>query len=128
ATVDGVIAGAAGDDVGSRGSGDGRAGRQPGCIDALEVGHRRGVAAGLVGVGKIDVGDRMQDQRVGAGATINRNFGIVVRDRIVAAARIDYVGTAAAVNRVVGGAGRDRVRRGGTGDGDRRREGGRIDV
>ena len=55
AAIDGIVAGAAGDDVGPARSRNRCARRQRGSIDILEIGDVGRIAAGLVGIGKIDV-------------------------------------------------------------------------
>ena len=108
-TVDGVVARPADDGVGADRTDDRHARRQRRRIDILEVGDRDGVAGGLVDIAEIDIGDCAKRQRVDAGAAVDRDFRIVVRNRVVAAAGVDGVGTAAAIDGVVAGAGGDDI-------------------
>src|SRR5450755_952438 len=78
--VDGVVAGTAGDGVGRRRTGDGQRRRQRRTIDVLEVGDVGGIAGGLVGIAEVDDGRRLQDQRIGAGATVDVSFRAVIGD------------------------------------------------
>ena len=80
-------------------------------IDVLEVRDRRGIAGGLVGVGQVDRRGRSQDQGIVAGAAVDRDFGIVVGDRIVAGSGVDDIGAAAAIDDIVAGTRRNRVGR-----------------
>ena len=56
-------------------------------IDVLEIGDVDGIADGLVGIAEIDGRGGLQDQRVGAGAAVDRSFGAVVGDGVVAGTR-----------------------------------------
>ena len=110
AAVDGVVAGTAGDDVGA----DRTRQRSPPDDSAeastfWKLATIVGVADRLVGRGEVDVRRGLQLQRVDAGAAIDRRFGAVIGDGIVAAPGADDVGAAAAVDGVVAGTGRDRV-------------------
>ena len=69
----------------------------------------RQVADGLVGIGQIDRAGDAQQQRVGAGAAVDRGFRSPIGDAVVTGAGIDDISATAAVDGVVAGTGRDRV-------------------
>ena len=127
-TVDRVRPRAARDDIGRRRTGDGNAGRHSAGIDILEVRHIDTIATGLVGRAEVDGGGRIQDQGVGAGATIDGDFRTVVEDRVVAGARRDRIRAAPAIDQVIARAGRDRVGEGAARDTHGARQCARIEV
>ncbi len=101
AAVDRVVARAAGDQVRARCAGDGHRRRQRRGVHVLEVRYGCGVAGRLIGIAEIDRDGGFHDQRIGAGATIDRDLGIVVGDGVVSGAGIDDISATAAVDRVV---------------------------
>ena len=119
ASVEGVVARAAQDDIGAAGSRDRGAlkGGEAGGVDVLEIDDIRDDAARLVeGVGEIDGRCDLEHERIIAGAAVDRDFRAPIVYEIVAAAGFDDIGAAAAVNRVVPRARRDRVGAGRAGD------------
>ena len=86
------------------------------------------VAAGLVDIAQIDRGRGAKQQRVGAAAAVDRDFGAVIGHGIVAAAGTDRVGAAAAVDRIGARACRDGIGSGGAGDRERCRQARRIHI
>ena len=126
--IDGVVAGAGRDRVRCRRSVDGQGCRQCRRIDVLEIGDIGGIRRRLVGIGEIDGRRGPEDQRIGSGATIDRNFGAVVGDCVIAATRGDDVRTARAVDGVVAGTAGDDIRARRAGDRDRGGQRRRIHV
>ena len=96
---------AAGDDIGGRAADDIDALRRSkrAGVEVLEIRDRHGVADGLVDTSEVDVGGGLQDQRIDAGAAVDREFRAVIGDRVVARAGIDDVGAAAAIDGIVAG-------------------------
>ena len=86
-------------------------------INALEIGDRNSIANRLVDArrnAQIDAGDtagRLEKQRVRTSAAVNRNFGAVIGDRILAGPAIDDVAAAHAIDDVGASAAGDRIRR-----------------
>src|SRR6201999_3480395 len=104
AAIDGVVAGAAGQDIdaGRACDRDRLRGVERRSVDILEIGDDGRVAAGLVGaVGQIDIGLRQHHQGVVVGAAIDAGFGAAIGDQVVAGAPADDIGTAAAVDGIV---------------------------
>ena len=66
-------------------------------------------AGGLVGVAQIDRGRGLHHQRVDAGAAVDRGFGAVIGDGVVAGAGDDGVGATGAVDGIIAGAAGDDV-------------------
>ena len=119
AAVDHVGAGSAVNHVGSRAA-DQRVGarracqrdrrRQSGGVDALNIRHIGGVAQCHVALGEIDRYRRFEDKRViGARAAVDRDFGTVISDPVVAAACGDDVGAAAAIDGIFARAARQQI-------------------
>ena len=104
------------------------AGRQRRRIDVLEIRDVGRVAGGLIGIGEIDRRGILHHQRVGADAAVDRVFGAVIGNRVVARAGVDDVDAAAAVDDIVARARRDHVGRGRAGDGQRRGDDRRVEV
>ena len=115
AAVDSIVAGAGGDRIRRRRPRDDDAGRDNGCVDVLEIGDVDRVADGLVGAGchaqihARDAAGIVDQQRIGAEAAIDQDFGASVVDRIVATSRIDDVGAAAAIDDIGARTARDHV-------------------
>ena len=118
-TVDNVGAGASGNGISRGRTGD----DQPlGCaenagVDVLEIRSAGCIANGLVDprrhaeIDACDTARRLQDERVGTGAAVDRDFCAVVGDRVVARPCIDNIGAAAAINRIGARTANKRVRR-----------------
>ena len=128
--VDRVVAGASGDDIGKAVAENIDALRrtEQAGVDVLEIGYRDGIADGLVDMPQVDIGCRPHHQRIDAGPGIDRRFGAVIGDRIVARAGVDDIGAAAAIDGVVAGAGQDRVGHARAGNGERGRQGAGVEV
>ena len=109
-TIDGVVAGTAGDHVGARRAGDGHRRGDSRRVDVLEIGDRSSTERQLVGVREIEDDRCIQDQRIGAGAAIDGGLRAVIGNGIIAGAGADDVRAAATIDDVVAGAGRDGVR------------------
>ena len=92
AAIDRVVAAAGDDGIGAGRSDHVQIRRQRARVEILEARHIDGVADGLVGAGRdgeIDRGDAAggrQHQRIRAGAAVDRRFGAMIDDGVVAGA------------------------------------------
>ena len=128
--VDCFVSKPARDDVGAGGAKDlQRRGCQAG-VDIREVLERRAARSGLIGgVGEIEADAGVEHQRVhAADATVERVLAAVIIDQIVARAADDDIEPTAAVDGVSSRTACDRVGLRRAEDGDRRRDGVRVDV
>ena len=105
AAIDGVVAGAGRDHVDAGRAGDGQRGGERGAVEVLEIGDADDVADRLVRVRRDreihrrDAAGGRQHQRVGASAAVDRGFGAMVGDAVIAGAGGDDIGAAIAVDR-----------------------------
>ena len=129
AAVDRVRARAARDHIGARGAGDRNPRGERGGVDILEVQHERVVAAGLIGrVAQVDRRRDGEGQRVHARSAVDGAFGPMIDDHVVAGARVDDIGAAAAVDRVRARARRDDVGARRASHAQRRTQGARVQI
>ena len=103
-------------------------------VDVREVGDRDVVANRLVGTSRhaeVDRGNAarpFEDERVGARSAVERGFGSVIRNRVVAATGEDRVSAATAVDGICARSGDNRVRSRRTDNVDRRSQDRPVDV
>ena len=97
-----IGAGATRDDIGRRRTDDGYTlyRSQTAGINVLKTRNRRRIADCLVRLGQVHIGRIEQYERICARATVNRCFGPVIDDGIVACAGGNHIGATAAVNRI----------------------------
>ena len=119
AAVDDVGPGTAGDGVRARGAHHRHRLRhaQTGGVDILEIGNGCEIAHRLIGSRQVDGGGCLYHQGIGPGTAIDRDFGAVIIDGIVACAGVDDISAAAAMDDVVARSGGDRIGAGRTRDG-----------
>src|ERR1700730_13382522 len=99
----------------------------PGMMLALDqpvMERGEGTADGLIGIAEIDDGRRLQNQRVDAGATVDRGFRTVIDDAVIAGAGGNDIRAAAAVDGGVARTRRDSICRRRAGHGQGRAAGG----
>ena len=136
APVDRVVSGTGRDEIGARRTRHRERRGQGGRVDIFKIGHRDGVADGLIlarGRGEVDRGYAARgfhDQRVDAGSAVDGGFRSMVIDGVVARAGVDDIRAATAVDGVGAGAAREDIgaRRTRERGALNRREGGGVDI